>query len=108
LSDPFKVAVTLVNETSASLTAFDIAVELRYPHWIVSEGDNQFTQPEPPGINAQQLLNKDISLNPGATYYMRSTFTAPRGHKRLQVLAVVSARDSMPIDKMLEVELVES
>ena len=106
LSDPFKVAVIVVNESSASASARDIAFEVRYPLWIVPEGDNQLK--EPPGIDALCDLRKDIDLNPGATYYIRGTFRAPKGRNRLQVLVIASMRDAKPIDKMLEIELAET
>lgn len=104
LSEPFKIAVVVVNEISASASAQGIAFEVRYPLYLVSQGDDQLTQP--PGItDAQCLIKKDIDLNPGATYFMRSTFRLPRNRKRIQVLA--SLRERKAIDKMLEISVKE-
>jgi len=101
LSDPFQVAVSAINEGDA--TAQNMLFEVRYPLWLVPIGVHQLKQV--PAVNAWTMVVPGIALNPGATHYMRATFSAPTGKDAFKIHAIVSMQDARPIEKTLSVKL---
>ncbi len=101
LSDPFQVAVSTINEGNA--TAQNMLFEVRYPLWLVPIGVHQLKQV--PAVQAWTLVVPGIALNPGATHYIRATFSVPKDKNGFKIHAIVSMQDARPIDKTLSVKL---
>jgi hypothetical protein len=99
LSDPFQLSVSAINEGDA--TAQNILFEVRYPLWLVPVGQHQLKQV--PAVNAWTLAIPGIALNPGATHYIRATFSVPQAIFKIH--AIVSMQDAREIDKTLTVQL---
>jgi hypothetical protein len=103
LSDPFQLSVSAINEGDA--TAQNILFEVRYPLWLVPVGQHQLKQV--PAVNAWTLAIPGIALNPGATHYIRATFSVPQAKSKgiFKIHAIVSMQDAREIDKTLTVQL---
>jgi hypothetical protein len=103
LSDSFQISVSAINEGNA--TAQNVLFEVRYPLWLVPIGQHQLKQV--PAVNAWTFAIAGIALNPGATHYMRATFSVPQAKSKgtFNIHAIVSMLDARPIDKTLAVKL---
>jgi len=106
LSQPIRLAVVVVNEASASATAQDVNFEVRYPKWLVPDGMGELK--EPPGMDVWSFSKERLTLNPGLAEWLRATFRVPRGHQRIQLLAIASMRDSKFVHQLLTISLKES
>jgi hypothetical protein len=104
LSDPFELSVSAINEGNA--TAQNMLFEVRYPVWLVPIGQHQLKQ-VPTVKNAWTLAVPGIALNPGATHYIRATFSVPQAKSSgtFKLHAIVSMQDAKYIDKTLIVKL---
>jgi hypothetical protein len=104
MSDPFELSVSAINEGDA--TAQNMLFEVRYPLWLVPIGTHQLKQ-VPAVQDAWTLAVPGIALNPGATHYIRATFSVPqaKGKGTFKIHAIVSMQDARFIDKTLMVKL---
>jgi hypothetical protein len=96
-SEPFHVAVSVVNDGNA--TADDVSLEVRLPDWIVLPPDAPFKKV--PAVNAWSFVQSGKTLNPDETYYARQLIAIPPGKNNIPIHAIVSYRDGRTIDHIL-------
>ncbi|HEX6349356.1 MAG TPA: hypothetical protein VF160_08190 [Candidatus Dormibacteraeota bacterium] len=103
LSDPVQISVVVMNDHEASATALDVNFEVRYPIALVPVPT---PLPQPPGMpNIWSISRHDIVLNPGAIYWIRTTFRVPAGTTQVPLFAIVSMRDARARDKKLSLSV---
>ncbi len=95
--------MTILNDSRATASAQHLNIEVRYPVWLVPEGQHELKQP--PVINAWSYDKHDVTLHPGLTCFMRATFRIPSGRTVVPMHVVVSGQDTRAIYKMLRLNV---